>query len=71
LDEIGAGQVPQVIVWNKIDLTGVGPGVELDDYGKIARVRLSSRNGSGLDLLRHVLAEAARNHAVRAPAAAA
>jgi GTPase len=71
LDEIGAGQVPQVIVWNKIDLTGVEPGVELDDYGKIARVRVSSRNGSGLDLLRHVLAEAARNHAVRAPAAAA
>jgi GTP-binding protein HflX len=59
LDEIGAGQVPQVIVWNKIDATGVEPGVEHDEYGNINRVRVSARTGAGLALLREVLAEVA------------
>jgi GTP-binding protein HflX len=71
LEEIGAGQVPQVVVWNKIDLSGVEPGVERDDCGKIARVRVSSRSGAGLHHLRQVLAESACNHAVRAPIDAA
>jgi GTP-binding protein HflX len=57
LDEIGAGQVRQLLVWNKIDLTEAAPGVERDEYGNIARVRLSARSGAGLDLLRESLAE--------------
>ena len=60
LEEIGAGSVPQVVVWNKIDATGVEPGVELDEYGNIARVRVSARTGAGLALLRDLLAEVAR-----------
>ncbi|MDR2000413.1 MAG: GTPase HflX [Zoogloeaceae bacterium] len=59
LDEIGAGQVPQVIVWNKIDATGVEPGVEHDECGNISRTRISARTGAGLALLRDVLAEVA------------
>jgi len=70
LEEIGAGKVPQVIVWNKIDATGVEPGVERDDCGKIARVRLSARTGAGLDLLREILAEVARDHAEQARSSA-
>ena len=60
LEEIGARQVRQVIVWNKIDLTEATPGVERDEYGNIARVRVSARSGDGLDLLRESLAEYAR-----------
>lgn len=66
LEEIGAGEVPQIVVWNKIDATGAEPGLERDDCGNIARVRVSARSGSGLDLLREALAEAARNHAFQA-----
>jgi GTP-binding protein HflX len=60
LAEIGAGDVRQLIVWNKIDLTEATPGVERDEYGNIARVRVSARSGEGLDLLRQALAEFAR-----------
>ena len=68
LAEIGAAEVPQLVVWNKIDLTGVEPGEVRDEYGNIVRVRLSSRSGAGLDILRAALAEYAqaktelRNH---------
>jgi GTPase len=66
LEEIGAGTVPQVVVWNKIDATGAAPGVERDDCGNIARVRVSARTGAGLDLLRETLAGVARKHALQA-----
>lgn len=57
LAEIGAGQVPQLLVYNKIDMTGAAPGVEKGEYGKLHAVRVSARNGAGLDDLRRVLAE--------------
>lgn len=60
LSEIGAEKVPQIVVWNKIDLTEAAPGVERDEYGRIARVRLSARTGDGMPLLREALAEVAR-----------
>jgi len=60
LDEIGAHDVPQLIVWNKIDLTEAAPGVDRDEYGNISRVRISSRTGDGIELLRQALAEHAR-----------
>ncbi|HTY99657.1 MAG TPA: GTPase HflX [Rhodocyclaceae bacterium] len=70
LAEIGADQVPQIVVWNKVDLTGAPAGVERDEYGNIARVRVSAKDGSGLGLLREALAEVARFHASRAEAGA-
>jgi len=60
LEEIGARQLRQLIVWNKIDLTEAAPGIERDEYGNIVRVRVSARSGDGLDLLRAALAEYAR-----------
>ncbi len=57
LEEIGASKVRQLIVWNKIDLTAAAPGIERDEYGNIARVRISARSGEGLELLRESLAE--------------
>ncbi|MBU0751150.1 MAG: GTPase HflX [Gammaproteobacteria bacterium] len=60
LKEIGAAEVPQILVWNKIDLTAAAPGVERDDCGRLGRIRVSARSGAGLDLLRDALAEIAR-----------
>lgn len=56
LEEIGAGDVPQIQVWNKVDLTHGQQGVEDDGYGKILRILLSARTGDGLSLLRGALA---------------
>lgn len=57
LGEIGASDVPQLIVWNKIDLKGQEPGIERDDAGMVVGVRVSALSGSGLDLLRDALVE--------------
>ena len=59
LSEIGAAEVPQILVWNKIDASGLNPEVERGECGKVSRVRLSARTGSGVELLRQALAEAA------------
>lgn len=59
LSEIGAQAIPQIVVWNKIDVTGGEPGVDRGECGTIRRVRLSARTGAGLDLLRRALVEAA------------
>jgi len=58
LAEIGAQDILQVLVYNKIDLQGLEPGIERDEYGKITSVRLSAKTGPGLDGLRTALAEA-------------
>ena len=63
LEEIGAQSIPQLLVWNKIDLNGAAPGIDRDDCGSIVRVRLSARTGAGLDALRQALAEAAASKA--------
>ena len=57
LAEIGAGAVPQILVLNKIDLTGLPPGVERDEYGKISRLRVSAKTGVGVDLIRLAIDE--------------
>ena len=59
LSEIGASEVRQLIVLNKLDLTGLPPAVERDEYDRIARVRVSAKCGDGLLLLREALAEIA------------
>ncbi len=59
LSEIGTDDVPQILVWNKIDASGLDPGFDRDEYGKISRVRLSARTGVGVELLRRALIEAA------------
>ena len=57
LEEIGARDIRQVVIWNKIDLTEAEPGIDRDEYGNIARVRVSARTGDGLAALRETLAE--------------
>lgn len=57
LQEIEAEDVPQILVYNKIDLTGQGPRLERDASGRISKVWLSATTGQGIDLLRDALAE--------------
>jgi len=57
LAEIGADNVPQILVYNKIDINGQSAGLDRDEYGKIEKVRLSARTGEGLDLVRQCLGE--------------
>lgn len=73
LAEIGADHIPQLMVLNKIDVNGLAPGLERDEYGRIGRIWVSARTGEGLSLLREALAEYSRQHqaeAVRAVAQA-
>jgi GTP-binding protein HflX len=61
LAEIGAGDVPQLVVWNQIDrLPGMQPEVIRDSHGKILNIKVSAATGAGIDLLRGALADAAR-----------
>ncbi len=60
LEEIGAGDVPQIMVFNKIDLTGAPAAVNRDECGNISGVFLSAASGAGLPLLRDALAETAQ-----------
>ena len=57
LEEIGASQVQQTRVYNKVDLAGIAPGVGRDEYGKLQSVYVSAKTGSGLELLREALSE--------------
>ena len=58
LAEIDAADIPQLMVFNKIDLQDVPPSVHRDEYGRISRVFLSAKSGAGLDGLRLALMEA-------------
>jgi GTPase len=57
LAEIGAGDVPQIRVYNKSDLAGIAAGGERDGCGTISSVRVSAVTGAGLGELRAALAE--------------
>ena len=57
LDEIDAGDIPQLKVMNKIDVLGVEPRIDRDSEGRPTQVWLSAARGIGLDLLREALGE--------------
>lgn len=64
LEEIGADHIPQLLVWNKIDLAEINAGIErgeCDGCDKIVRrVFLSAKTGQGLSELRSALCEYAQ-----------
>jgi GTP-binding protein HflX len=74
LAEIGADGIPQILVYNKIDLTRLTAQIGRDDCGRIARLWISAESGAGIDFVRLALEEygAAVLHrtASRHPAAA-
>lgn len=58
LQQIGADEIPQIEVYNKIDLLDeAAPRIERSEDGIIRRIWLSAANGSGVDLLIDALAE--------------
>jgi GTPase len=54
-------ETPSILVYNKVDLTGVEPRSERGPCGSIKRVFLSAKTGAGLDLLSDAIREAAEN----------
>jgi len=55
LESIGAQDVPQIAVYNKIDRTGEPARSEVGEGGLIDRVWLSAHSGAGVDLLLQAL----------------
>jgi GTPase len=67
LREIGAGDVPQLLVFNKLDALdedqrprGLSDHFEIEHGRSVPRVFVSARDGTGLDVLRETIAEIAR-----------
>lgn len=58
LEEIGAAELPQLKIYNKIDLIPeVAPRIDRDDAGKPVAVWLSAQSGLGCELLDEAIAE--------------
>jgi GTP-binding protein HflX len=58
LRSIGAGAIPQIEVFNKIDRIAAAPHAEREANGKLARVWLAAAPGLGLEALRQAIAAA-------------
>lgn len=56
IDEIGAGDVPQIMVYNKIDLTASVPAHVEHPPGEQAKIWLSAHTGSGMAELKQLIA---------------
>jgi GTPase len=70
LAEIGAADVAQLMVYNQIDkVPAMQPGI-VRAHGKILNIKVSAFTGAGIDGLREVLAEAAREASRPMPSAA-
>ncbi len=65
LNEIEAGDVPVITVYNKIDASGHNSHVERDEHQRVNRVWVSAQSGEGLDLLNKALAEHLGQHRVQ------
>lgn len=61
LVDIGAAEIPRIMVYNKIDLAGLEPRVQTDAHGTICRVFLSAQQRLGLDGLRQAISQFALN----------
>ncbi|MDN5848456.1 MAG: GTPase HflX [Nitrococcus sp.] len=55
--DIGAGNVPTLCVFNKLDLNGGYPRLERDASGQTVAVWVSAHTGEGMELLRTAIAE--------------
>ncbi len=71
LDEIGAAEVPQILVYNQIDrVPGLAPEIVRDPHGKILNIKVSASTGAGIAGLREALAETVRAATRALPTAA-
>ncbi len=62
LKEISADKIHQVLIWNKIDVSGHEPHLERDEHGRIARIFVSAKTGAGMEILREAMVELANAH---------
>ena len=62
---IGAGEIPELVVFNKIDLSGESPRIVQGAGGAVVSVSVSAAGGQGLAELRNILARAVRPNQVR------
>lgn len=65
LHEIDADEVPQLLVMNKIDLTGAPAALDMNEHGEPTRVWLSAQTGNGLELLQNALVSRCANRRLR------
>ena len=74
LEEIGARDIPQIVVYNKIDRLAVPARVDRDADGRATAVWISAQQGVGLELLLNAIAErlarVARRARLKVPAGA-
>ncbi len=72
LADIGADEIPVVVVYNKIDVVGTAPRYECNAQGLPDKVWLSAQTGAGVDLLGHAislqLGRYRRSYRIRLPA---
>jgi len=64
LEHIGAGEIPSIRVFNKIDRLEIEPRVDRNEEGAVDSVWISAAKGVGLDLLGRAVAERL-SHGVR------
>ncbi len=57
LEDIGAGELPRLKVFNKVDATDNAPGVERDESGEAVSAWVSAVSGEGLDVLMRAIEE--------------
>ena len=65
LKEIGADDVPQIQIMNKIDRLEMEPRIDRDEAGNVKRIWVSAMHRQGMDLLHQVLADYFRQDLVR------
>ncbi len=57
LAEIGAGEIPQILVYNKIDRLELAPRIERDADGRVSSVWISAMQSQGIALLAEAITE--------------
>jgi GTP-binding protein HflX len=57
LIDIGAAEIPRILVYNKIDEIGLEPRFDVDAHGTICRVFVSAQGRVGLDGLRQAISQ--------------
>jgi GTP-binding protein HflX len=74
IQQIGAAHIPQIEVYNKIDLQESSPRMEMAGNGQPQRVWLSAKTGAGMELLRDAVSrfvsEIKQRHRLQLPASA-
>jgi GTPase len=57
LEEIDAGEIPQILVYNKIDRLQIPPRIERDADGRASSVWISAAQTAGIELLAEAITE--------------